>query len=68
MECELYDSERMELMDKIKHIYLQNDIPTPSRTTDLQSLLGGNPDHSKQVQGEILSAVGNYIFATRRSV
>ena len=68
MECDLYESERIEQMEKIEHIYLQHEVPIPSHIIDLQSLLGGIPDHWKLAQGEILSAVGDYMLATRCSV
>ncbi len=35
MECELCETERMELMDKIEHIYIQNEVLISSCTIDL---------------------------------
>ena len=68
IECPLYTSERQELLDKVEVIYLRNEVPVPDRTINLYSLLGGNEHHPRRVKEELLTAVGDYIVATRRGV
>ena len=55
-------------MDKVKFIYMKNDVPVPDCIISLHTLLRGNEHHTRQVKNDILSAVGDYIIAMRRGV
>ena len=51
------------MIDTIKPLCVQSNIPPQHQSLDVLTLLGGNQDLAAQVNGDNIQAVGHYIRA-----
>ena len=63
-----YNEEHTTMIDTIKMLYADNNIPPAQRSLDVENLLGGNQDLPSDVNRNIIHAVEDYIRATHWGV